>query len=278
MKNNEYYKLLTIQDLSCVGQCSGTVALPIISALGIETCLLPTAVLSNHTTKDFNGFSCHDLSGELDAIFDKWKGSSIKFDCLYTGYLGDKSIVQRIIDNLSLLKEGAKVIIDPAMADNGKLYPAFNQEYVEYMKKLCQKADIILPNISEACLLTDTEYQEKFSTKDLEKLYLKISKMYSGLVVITGVPVGEKVLSIPVYQNGVKVYEYSHKRIPTNYHGTGDIFSSVFSGMYLKTKSLKKSIILASKFTYKSIEKALTIKNHKYGVPFEMMLSMLTKK
>ena len=157
-----YPKILTIQDISCVGQCSLTVALPILSAAGVETCILPSAVLSTHTA-GFTGFTVRDLTEDIPAIAAHWRREGIAFDAVYTGYLGSTeqiAYVQNIFDTLR--KSGGLRIVDPAMADNGRLYPAFDQAYVEAMKTLVFGADIILPNITEACFLTGMEYRESY--------------------------------------------------------------------------------------------------------------------
>ena len=144
-----------MQDLSCVGQCSLTVALPILSANGIETCVLPTAILSNHTM--FKSWSYLDLTDEIENIFSHWKNNDFKFDAFLLGYLGKPELIkiaEKCFKEFSA--DGAKVIIDPVFGDNGKLYPGFDLSYVEEMKKLLKHADVILPNVTEACFLTDT--------------------------------------------------------------------------------------------------------------------------
>ena len=153
-----YKRVLTIQDISCFGQCSLTVALPIISACGIETAVLPSAVLSTHTG-GFTGWTFRDLTGDMLPISEHWREAGIQFDAFYTGYLGSIeqiNMVQNIMDTNGV--EGAIRVVDPAMADNGNLYPGFNMEFVSAMKDLCAEADVLLPNMTEACLLTETDY------------------------------------------------------------------------------------------------------------------------
>ena len=155
-----YKKILTIQDISCVGQCSLTVALPILSACGLETCVLPSAVLSTHTA-GFTGFTFRDLTDDMPAIRQHWMQEGIRFDAIYTGYLGSTKQISYVADIFdTTADENCIKVVDPAMADNGKLYPGFHAAFVEAMKKLCGKADILLPNITEACFLTDTPYQQ----------------------------------------------------------------------------------------------------------------------
>ena len=152
-----YKRILTIQDISCVGQCSLTVALPILSACGVETCVLPSAVLSTHTA-GFSGYTFRDLTEDMPAIKDHWVKEGIAFDGVYTGYLGSTKQIDYVKEIIAATAKDGVAIIDPAMADNGKLYPGFDAAFVEEMKKLCATADYLLPNLTEACLLTDTEY------------------------------------------------------------------------------------------------------------------------
>ncbi|MCR5718106.1 MAG: bifunctional hydroxymethylpyrimidine kinase/phosphomethylpyrimidine kinase, partial [Oscillospiraceae bacterium] len=157
-----YPKLLTIQDISCVGQCSLTAALPILSASGAETCILPSAVLSTHTG-GFTGFTFRDLTEDMPSIAAHWKKEGISFDAVYTGYLGSIRQIQIVQDIFAELRRpGAKTFVDPAMADNGVLYSIFDMPYVNAMKPLCFGADVILPNLTEACLLTDMPYRETY--------------------------------------------------------------------------------------------------------------------
>ena len=157
-----YKKILTIQDISCVGQCSLTVALPILSACGVETCVLPSAVLSTHTA-GFTGFTVRDLSDDMPAIKNHWLKEGIRFDAIYTGYLGSTQQIDYVADIFAeTAAEGCVKVVDPAMADNGKLYPAFDEVYVEGMKGLCAKADYVLPNITEACFLAGVEYRTEY--------------------------------------------------------------------------------------------------------------------
>ena len=145
-----YPKILTVQDISCVGQCSLTVALPIISACGIETCVLPSAVLSTHTA-GFKGYTFRDLTDDMPDICAHWQKEGISFDAVYTGYLGSTKQIDYVKNILSTVKKSdGYAVVDPAMADNGKLYPGFDMEFVEAMKTLCGAADYILPNITEA--------------------------------------------------------------------------------------------------------------------------------
>ena len=207
-----YRKLLTIQDISCVGQCSLTVALPILSAAGHETCILPSAVLSTHTA-GFSGFTFRDLTQDMPAISAHWAKENIRFDGVYTGYLGSMEqigIVKEIFD--TRLNPGAKKIVDPAMADGGKLYPAFDAAYVEAMKTLVREADVILPNITEACFLTGVEYRETYDEAYIDVLLKALASIGAKSVVLTGVGYTPDSTGVVVYENGGKRY-YRHRKI-----------------------------------------------------------------
>ncbi len=261
-------RILTMQDLSCVGQCSLTVALPILSAYGVETCVLPTAVLSNHTM--FKSWSYLDLTEEIENIFEHWDNNGFKFDAFLLGYLGKPELMQvarRCFERFS--SEGAKVIIDPVFGDNGKLYPAFDMNYVNEMAKLLKCADVILPNVTEACFLTGTEYREEHDGQYLRSIADKLQGLGAKTVVITGVErkgeIGEYILS-----NGVEEYVLLNKE-PQKRHGTGDIFAAVFTANYLGGASLKDSCFAASSFVIDCIK--ATGNGHFYGAEFEKILA-----
>jgi pyridoxine kinase len=172
-----YKKILTIQDISCVGQCSLTVALPILSACGMETCILPSAVLSTHTA-GFTDFTVRDLTEDIPAIAAHWRKENISFDAIYTGYLGSLTQIDYVREIfVTLKKEGGTIIVDPAMGDNGKLYPAFDLEYVNGMKNLVAVADVVVPNLTEACFLTGIEYKTEYD----EEYILTVVKALAGL-------------------------------------------------------------------------------------------------
>ena len=207
-----YPRILTIQDISCVGQCSLTVALPIISACGVETCILPSAILSTHTA-GFSGFTFHDLTDDMPAIRDHWEKENIKFDGIYTGYLGSTKQIDYVINIIKTLnKDGAKAIVDPAMADNGKLYPLFDQQYVEAMKGLCACADYVVPNITEACFLTGIEYKTEYDRSYIDEIIKKLLAIGSKNVVLTGVSYRQGKTGVVVFENGeYKVTVMSYK-------------------------------------------------------------------
>ena len=256
-----------MQDLSCVGQCSLTVALPILSANGIETCVLPTAILSNHTM--FKSWSYLDLTDEIENIFSHWKNNDFKFDAFLLGYLGKPELIkiaEKCFKEFSA--DGAKVIIDPVFGDNGKLYPGFDLSYVEEMKKLLKHADVILPNVTEACFLTDTEYKSDYDIGFIAELEKKLARISGGKIIITGALLGEDIAEV-IYGKESEIL--THERIPQSKHGTGDIFASVFTANYLQDKGVHNSCEIAAKFVADCLKN--TDADHFYGVNFERILN-----
>ena len=208
----QYPKVLTIQDISCVGQCSLTAALPILSAAGAETCILPSAVLSTHTG-GFTGFTFRDLTEDMPAIAAHWKKEGIAFDAVYTGYLGSIrqiGIVQDIFRELR--KPGAKTFVDPAMADNGVLYSIFDMPYVNAMKPLFFGADVVLPNLTEACLLTDMPYRETYDEAYITEILDKMEAAGAKTIILTGITYKPETTGVIVAEDGKRRY-YEHKRI-----------------------------------------------------------------
>jgi len=274
-------RILSIQDISCVGQCSLTVALPIISAAGIETSILPSAVLSTHTAAPFGKFTFRDLTQDLPNINKHWADIGIKFDAIYTGYIGSKEQVEYILDIIdTTLKNGAPLIVDPAMGDNGELYIGFDQDFAFTMAKLCAKADVILPNLTEAAYLLGEEcHLSGYDKAYVESTARKLHALGAKNVVITGVGFKDDELGICIYNGERDSFEYYfHERIGQSFHGTGDIFSSAFTGAVLNGKSYYEASIIAANFVKQSI--ALTMKEkdeHWYGVEFELLLPKYIK-
>lgn len=273
-----YKKLLTIQDISCVGQCSMTVALPILSACGHETCILPSAVLSTHTS-GFTGFTVRDLTDDFPAIRDHWQREGIKFDAIYTGYLGSVLHCKYVAEMAdTLMVNGGLLVVDPAMADNGKLYPAFDDVYVKAMAGLCARADIILPNITEACMLVGYPYQENYDENYVAGLLTKLHELCRGTVVLTGVSYTADSTGVLVsYADGHKTY-YKHRRVSPSYHGTGDIYSSAFVGALMSGKEMDDAAAIAADYTVRCIENTINDEKHWYGTKFETALPYLIER
>ena len=269
-----YKKILTIQDISCVGQCSLTVALPILSACGVETCVLPSAVLSTHTA-GFTGFTVRDLSDDMPAIKNHWLKEGIRFDAIYTGYLGSTQQIDYVADIFAeTAAEGCVKVVDPAMADNGKLYPAFDEVYVEGMKGLCAKADYVLPNITEACFLADVEYRTEYDRAYIDLLLRKLTAIGCKNIILTGVSYAPGRTGIVVFENGCYAY-YEHELLPNSCHGTGDIYASAFVGAFVRGKSAYDAAAIAANYTMECIRYTATLDNHWYGAAFEPVLGKL---
>ena len=269
-----YKKILTIQDISCVGQCSLTVALPVISACGIETCVLPSAVLSTHTA-GFSGYTFRDLTEDMPAIMEHWIKEGISFEAIYTGYLGSAKQIDYVADIFErTASEKCVKIVDPAMADNGSLYPGFDAAFVEAMKSLCGKADYVLPNITEACFLTGVSYKTEYERAYIDELLEKLLALGSRNVILTGVSYAPGKTGVVVMENGRYSY-YEHDKLPNSCHGTGDIYASAFTGALMRGKSACDAARIAADYTVECIRATAEEKNHWYGAKFEPVLSKL---
>ena len=270
-----YPKILTVQDISCVGQCSLTVALPVLSACKTECCILPSAVLSTHTG-GFTGFTFRDLTDDIPAIRSHWEKENLHFDAVYTGYLGSEKQISFIKDLFSspILLRG-KVIVDPAMGDNGKLYKGFDEKYAVSMSTLCKYADVILPNITEACFMTGLPYKETYDLGYIVDVLKALFKLGTKHVILTGVSLDSDTTGVISASSDSYDY-YKHKKIHKSFHGTGDIFASAFTGAWMNGKSLTESARIAADYTVACIEKTIDDPNHWYGVKFELALDLLS--
>lgn len=271
-------RVLTIQDISCLGKCSITVALPVISAMGIETVILPTALLSTHTM--FKDFTVKDLTDQLVPITEHWKKEGVHFDAIYTGYLGSDEEIEIVKQIFADFRDDDTLIfVDPVMGDHGKLYPAFDASYANHNASLCAAADIIVPNLTEACLMTGTEYREDYDEAYIKDLLDKLAALGSKVVVLTGIAFHEG-------KNGVygldtesgAYFSYENDHVDATYHGTGDVFSSVSVGGIVRGLSFADAFALAADYTADTIR--ATLKNPKkpwYGVDFEATIPELVK-
>ena len=268
-------RLLTVQDISCVGKCSLTVALPIISAFGIEACPLPTAVLSTHTA--FKHYTFKDLTDEIPAIEDVWEQENLRFDTITSGYLGSVRQVDLVRDIYHRFgKENALRIVDPAMADGGVLYKGFTQEFVEAKKGLCGEADVIVPNLTEGCLLTGMEYREDGGEEYWKELAVRLSGLGCPNVVVTGFSAKGEIGALSYSRDQGIFRSYVNERLPVQYHGTGDIFASVLAGALTLGKTLEEAQQLAVDFTLESMRATQRDPDRVfYGVNFEEALPEL---
>lgn len=267
-------KILTIQDISCVGQCSLTVALPVISAMGIETAILPSAILSTHTG-GFTGYTFHDLTEDIPAIKEHWKKENIRFDAFYTGYVGSVKQLEYISDIMDeLRKPDSKIIVDPVMGDKGKLYPGFEPSFAKEMAKLCKKADVIVPNLTEAAFMLDEEYIESNHTEEyIERILKKLLALGCKNALLTGVNLQPGKLGIASINGATgKINYYFRDLINGMFHGTGDVFASSFAGAMVLGKSVDEAGKIAVDFTVDAIQKTIDDKSHWYGVKFELAL------
>lgn len=264
-----YKRILTIQDISCVGQCSLTVALPVLSACGHETCVLPTALLSTHTG-GFGKPAILPLSHALPEILEHWKKNGITFDVVLTGYLGSISAIHtaKQIKDTMLSPKGI-CIVDPAMADNGRLYSGFDGDYVREMKTLCDRADIILPNLTEAALLSGQLFQNRTDEAYAREL---LEALPNDRVILTGVGEADTGLLL---RDGREIRRYAHPRLPGSFSGTGDLFAAAFTGALAAEKGLYESARIAADFTYRCIQCTAAEPAHWYGIKFELVLPEL---
>lgn len=270
-----YPRILTVQDISCVGQCSLTVALPILSACGTECCILPSAVLSTHTG-GFTGFTFRDLTDDIPAIRAHWEKEDLHFDAVYTGYLGSEKQIAYMKDLFaSPVLSGGRIIVDPAMGDNGKLYKGFDEQYAKSMATLCEGADVILPNITEACFMTGLPYKETYDEAYAQEVLKALFKLGPKHVILTGVSFEDSTTGV-ISASPESYSYYKHKKIHKSFHGTGDIFSSAFTGAWMKGKTLDEASRIAADYTVASIENTVDDPDHWYGVKFELALDRLS--
>lgn len=270
-------RIVTIQDISCFGKCSLTVALPVISAMGIETAIIPTAVLSTHTG-GFKDFTFRDLTSDITPIANHWKSFELKFNGIYTGYLGSKEQINIVSDFFDSFKESdTKIIVDPVLGDNGRFYTGFDTDYAIEMKKLAGKADIIVPNLTETAFLLNIPYKETYTEKEVEALLVRLCELGCSTAVITGIRYQNKLQGAVAYDSeSGRFYSSFAKHIDRSFHGTGDIFSSVLSGACMLTDDFQEALDTAVQFVYKCMEATLPIMDeHYYGAAFELCLGEL---
>ena len=246
-----------------------TVALPVLAACGHETCILPSKLLSTHTG-GFGAPAVQDLSTGMESILQHWQSQGIPFDAVYTGYLGSVAAiraVERIVD--TMMAPGGVFIADPAMADHGKLYDGLDETYAREMFLLCGKADVILPNLTEAAMMTNLPYSE--DSTDIDAI---LDRLEGKKVVLTGVGNTPEETGVAV-RTDAGITRYSHKRISRNYHGTGDLFAACFTGAWLRGLSLEKAASLAAELTCRCVEKTYDDPARWYGIRFESVLPEL---
>ena len=273
-------RIASIQDISCLGRCSLTVALPVISAMGVECAIVPTAVLSTHTM--FSRFTCKDLSDQLLPIAEHWQEEKVHFDAIYTGYLADPQQCSDVCRFFDMVRsDDTLIFVDPAMADESRLYPAFNDAFPAEMARVVACADVVVPNITEACLLTGMEYREEYDEAYIKELLHKLAALGAKKAVLTGVSFEEGKLGVMAYDPAAESYfTYFNKKLPVHFHGTGDIFSSAVIGGMMRGLSMEDSLKLAVDYTLHCIEVTVAEGENApwYGVEFERAIPMLVER
>lgn len=273
---NETKKILTIQDISCYGQCSITVALPVVSAFGVETAILPSAVLSTHTS-GFSGYTVRDLTDDLPDIRKHWESEGIYFDAVYTGFIASAEQLDYIKDIIaSRLKDDGAVFVDPAMADHGEFYNGFDQEFADKMGELCKVGDYILPNTTEACYLLHKEWKPHFSKEEMLDMAHELCEFTKRYVVLKGYENEKNEMGMIVLDKKESSCEIVYNdKIDYISHGTGDVFASSYVGSVMIGKSPTQAAKIAGEFTKKAIEKTIGDETHTYGVKFEQAIPEL---
>lgn len=275
-------RVLSVQDLSCVGKCSLGAALPVLSLMGSEACALPTAVLSNHTA--FSHMAKADVMNSIPVLCRAWEAEEIRFDAISSGYLGSQtqiSLVESLWERFG--KRNCLRICDPAMGDAGTLYQGFDKVFVMRMRELCQRSDVILPNVTEACLLLDRPYREDFTEAELQKLVKDLAGETAGTVILTGYSRNgdrERLVGAASYSRRTgRFFAYTREQFPGNYYGTGDLFAAVITGSLMRGYDTETAVRLAVDFTAESIKKTLEDPNHRwYGTNFEEALPYLADR
>lgn len=271
-------RIATVQDLSCVGKCSLSIALPVLSAMGVECCVMPTAVLSAHTA--FDGFVSRDLTELLAPVSAHWQQLGLTFDALYTGYLASSAQVEFVEEFFDRFGgENTLRFVDPVMADQGRLYAGFDEDFPEQMRRLCTRADIITPNITEACLLTGLPYREEHEESYLRELLEKLLAVGPHTVILTGVRPVDGRMGVAAMDASGALSVHLTEYIPVVFHGSGDLFASACVGYLTLGKSTAEAIRRASEYVVQTLR--VTAQNPDarwYGVDFETTLPLLWEK
>ena len=271
-------RIVTIQDISCVGKCSLTVALPIISAAGVEAGVIPTAVLSTHTA--FPKFTFCDLTDEIQGISDTFDELGIDFDAIYTGYLGSFEQLALVDSFIDRFGGKAKVVIDPVMADNGVLYKGFTPEFAFSMAKLCSKADLIIPNLTEASFMLGIPYNPEYDEDYIKDVLKKLTDLGARCAALTGIGFKDDEIGVYMYDSeSGEYYHYFNEKLPAAFHGTGDVYASATVGAMMRGFTVSEALSIAVDYTLVTMKKTLADENHRfYGVNFEEALPYYIKR
>ena len=270
-------RIAVIQDLSCVGRCSLGVAMSVLPAMGLEVAALPTALLSTHTA--FEGFTFVDLSGDMERIMAHWRALNLRFDAIYIGYLGSIRLIELAERFISLFRaNGAPVILDPAFGDNGALYAGFDGTYVARLRALCSHADVILPNLTEACFLLDMPWEDSAECAERARTAAHglLGDRLRNVLITSCRFDGDQTGLICA---GADDFVYPHDRLALSCPGSGDLFASVFAGLMTLSRGIRASACIAADFTRDCIEYSMNCGDHRwYGVDFEPMLGALIRR
>ena len=267
-------RIASIQDFSCIGSCSQTIALPVLSAMGVECAALPTALLSTHTA--FYGFVSLDLTPQLPAIMAHWRAMHLRFDAVYTGYLASAEqvgLVGALLDGMD--ERPALTLIDPVMGDNGALYAGFSDAFPQAMRALCGRADVLTPNVTEACLLTGTAYSPVQDAAQTRRLLERLLELGCRAAVLTGLRVDGDMAVAALQRDGTGTLVRT-SYIPEVFHGTGDLFASTCAGALVQGAPLERAVRLAADYVALTLRRTVQAPDRRwYGVNFQETLPEL---
>lgn len=270
-------RVLAVHDISCVGRCSLTVALPVLSAMGFETSILPTSILSTHTG-GFEGYTCRDLSMDMDPVADHWRALGLRFDAIFTGWLGTHRHVARLDHLLDAVGAGARLIVDPVMGDNGRLYATLDNDYAAAMGKFCARAEVLLPNITEAAILTGTDYPYPgYNRAWVADMLRRLTDMGPRVAVLTGVSLTPgRIGAAAMDKLSGRLLYVDDAFIPGMWHGAGDVFASILVGAHLRGAALQDALALAVRVTARCIRRTRDAgTDERLGLQFEPELITL---
>ena len=270
-------RVLAVHDISCVGRCSLTVALPVLSAMGFETSILPTSILSTHTG-GFEGYTYRDLSADMNPVADHWRALGLRFDAIFTGWLGTHRHVENLAHLLEAVGPGAELIADPVMGDNGRLYATLDGDYVDAMRRFCGRAELLLPNITEAAILTGTEYPYPgYNRAWVADMLRRLIDLGPRTVVLTGVSLEPgRIGAAAMDRYAGEMICFDDAFIPGMWHGAGDVFASALIGAHLRGAPLDRALRLAVTFTARCIRRTRDAgTDERLGLQFEPELMTL---
>ena len=278
MSRNIIPKIAAVHDISGIGRCALSVILPVLSAMDMQACPVPTAVLSSHTG-GYDGYTFVDLTDTMEDYFKHWKRENVEIDCLYSGFLGSArqiDILSDVIDDFKM--QDKLIVVDPVFADDGELYKTFDTTIISEMKRLIKKAHIITPNITEAEFLLGGNVLKDYSADEIKKRLKMLCGIGPNICVITSVPMGNNVCSVAYDNTDGRYWRVKCDYVPAKYPGTGDIFTSVMCGAILQGDSLPVSMERAVSFVGAAIRATFGYKTEiREGVAFEKVLHMLSK-